>query len=56
MTIRYQKTTLIITPNVVSTARQYYNCVSLQGMELENEGGYGSAGSHWESRILKDDV
>ena len=31
-------TTIIITPRVQKAAQKYYNCPSLEGMELENEG------------------
>jgi hypothetical protein len=26
------------------------------GVELEDEGGSGTAGSHWERRIVKEDL
>jgi leishmanolysin len=35
-------------PEVRDYARQYYNCPNLIGVPLENNGGSGSAGSHWE--------
>ena len=44
--------TLIKTPKVVETARKYFNCDRLEGLELENQGGEGSSMSHWEQRIL----
>ena len=31
----------------------HFNCPTLQGVELENQGGGGTAGSHWELRILR---
>jgi len=34
-------------------AMAHYNCSSLQGVEVENQGGSGTAGSHWEQRILE---
>ena len=43
----------IITPKVISYAKQYFNCDSITGVELENEGGYDDYdNSHWEARIL----
>ena len=30
----------------------HFNCSTLQGVEVENQGGGGTAGSHWERRIL----
>ena len=40
---------------VLTTARQHFNCTSLNGVPLENQGGSGSAGSHWEARYLLGD-
>ena len=40
---------------VLEVARKYYNCPSIDGVELEESGGDGTAGSHWESRILLGD-
>ena len=36
------------TPKVIEVARAHYNCNSLTGMYMENDGSAGSAGSHWE--------
>jgi len=33
-------------------AKEYFNCSDIDGVELENDGGEGTMGSHWESRIL----
>jgi len=30
----------------------HYNCPTLEGVEVENQGGAGTAMSHWEQRIL----
>ena len=45
----------INSPKAVEMARKYYNCPSLDGVELENYGDEGTAGSHWEARILLGD-
>ena len=45
----------INSPKVLTTARQHFNCTSLNGVPLENQGGSGSAGSHWEARYLLGD-
>ncbi|KAL5468694.1 hypothetical protein EMCRGX_G029802 [Ephydatia muelleri] len=50
-TISHQ-VTLLVTPNVLSAAQIYFNCPSLTGVELENQGGPLTALSHWEKRIL----
>ena len=39
-------------PKVMEVAKKYFNCDDLDGVELENEGGEGTTGSHWEARIL----
>ena len=36
-------------------ARQHFNCGSMTGIPLENQGGEGSAGAHWESRYMLGD-
>ena len=33
-------------------ARDHFGCPTLEGVELENQGGSGTAISHWEKRIL----
>ena len=45
----------INSPKVVEVARKYFNCPELDGVELENYGEEGTAGSHWEARILLGD-
>ena len=47
--------TLIQTPKVIEVAAQHFGCNSIDGIELENQGGEGSAGSHWEARIMLGD-
>ena len=39
-------------PKLLEVAKKYYNCENIEGVELENQGGTGTAGSHWEARIL----
>jgi hypothetical protein len=51
-TIRGIERTIMITPKVVEHAKKYFNCDSIKGVELEDQGGPGSAVSHWEQRIL----
>ena len=46
---------MIATPKVLEIAKTYYNCSSIEGVELEDQGGQGSSGSHWEQRILLGD-
>jgi hypothetical protein len=48
----------IITYNVVKQAQLHYNCFSWPnaGMEVEDYGDAGTAGSHWEKRIAMHDI
>jgi len=49
------KRNLLAYPKVLETAKKHFNCSSLLGMELENQGGQGTASSHWEARIMLGD-
>lgn len=40
----------IVTPRVLDVAKSHYDCNTLTGADLENNGDTGSAGSHWEYR------
>jgi len=46
---------MIVTPKVVSLAQKHFACNSLQGVEIEDQGGSGTAGSHWEARVMMGD-
>ena len=37
---------------VIEVAKKYFNCSDIDGVELEEYHGEGTAGSHWEARIL----
>jgi len=47
---------ILTTPRVTETARKYFNCSNITGLELENEGGPESKGSHWERRVLGNEL
>lgn len=53
---RGASTTMIVLPKVVKYAQEYFGCPTLTGLELENEGGAASKGSHWERRVVGDEV
>lgn len=44
---------MIITPMVQSTVRSFFGCSSMEGAEVEDDLGTGSAGSHWEQRLFE---
>ncbi|RNC59369.1 GP63 group II protein, partial [Trypanosoma cruzi] len=50
------KVSVISTPKTKAMARQYHNCPTLEGIELEDEGGYGTALSHWKSKSVRDEM
>ena len=54
-TINRIQRTLFTGSNVVKHARRHFACDNIEGVELENQGGDGSAGSHWEARIMLGD-
>ncbi|KAK3288593.1 hypothetical protein CYMTET_3929 [Cymbomonas tetramitiformis] len=50
--------TNIITPQVLAAARRQLGCAesSVKGAALENEGGAGTQGSHWEQRLFNTEL
>lgn len=44
---------IIVTPKVVEEVRNHFNCSKLEGAELEDQGGEGTALTHWEKRIFE---
>ena len=46
---------MVVSQKVLEKARLHFNCDTLEGLALENQGGEGSAGSHWESRYMLGD-
>ena len=46
---------IIKTPRVLELAKQYYGCDDIDGIPLENDGGSGSKGAHWERSLLGDE-
>jgi hypothetical protein len=50
--LRGKNATVVQSDKVLATTRAYFNCTTAQGAELEDEGSAGSAGSHWDRRIL----
>ncbi len=45
----------IKSPKVIERARIHFGCNSLDKLPLEDQGGQGSAGSHWEGRYMLGD-
>ncbi|XP_041983428.1 leishmanolysin-like peptidase isoform X2 [Aricia agestis] len=47
---------MIVTPRVVKEVREHFNCSSLEGAELEDQGGDGTAFTHWEKRLFENEA
>lgn len=47
---------ILVTPNVVREVRRHFNCTKLQGAELEDQGGDGTALTHWEKRLFQNEA
>jgi Leishmanolysin len=43
-------------PSVVEWARQHFGCPTLQGVPVENTGGQGTLGAHWDKSIAANDL
>ncbi|KAI0215683.1 Leishmanolysin-like peptidase [Lamellibrachia satsuma] len=43
---------MITSPRVVEEVRKHFNCSTLEGAELEDQGSSGTADSHWEKRVF----
>jgi hypothetical protein len=54
-TFRGTTSKIIVTPTVVEKAREIYGCTTLEGLELEQQGGAGTEGSHWDKRIAREE-
>lgn len=46
---------VVVTPRVLEEVRQQFDCSTLEGAELENQGGDGTALAHWEKRIFENE-
>lgn len=47
---------MIVTPTVKKEVRRHFGCDDLEGAELENQGGEGTALTHWEKRIFENEA
>ncbi len=47
---------MIITPRVVEATRNHYGCKTIEVLELEDDKGSATAGSHWEERIMAGEI
>ena len=54
--LKEKTTSLMVTPRVVEEVRRHFDCPTLEGAELEDQGGDGTALTHWEKRIFQNEA
>lgn len=47
---------MMVTPRVLKEIRDHFNCSTLEGAELEDQGGEGTALTHWEKRVFENEA
>ena len=47
---------MIVTPRVKKEVRKHFKCPSLEGAEIENQGGLGTEYTHWEKRLFENEA
>lgn len=47
---------VMVTPRVVEEVRNHFGCPTLLGAELEDQGGEGTALTHWEKRVFQNEA
>ncbi|VDO82094.1 unnamed protein product [Haemonchus placei] len=47
---------MVVTPKVMKEARRHFNCSTLEGAEIENQGGGGTVSNHWEKRVFENEL
>jgi len=50
------ETSILVTPHVARAVQRQFGCPSLRGAPLEDQGGSGTAASHWEKAVFMDEV
>lgn len=46
---------VMVTPRVKEEVQKHFNCPTLEGAELENQGGEGTELAHWEKRLFESE-
>ncbi|KAK6182580.1 hypothetical protein SNE40_010233 [Patella caerulea] len=47
---------MVVTPRVKAEVRKHFNCPTLEGAELEDQGIDGTAITHWEKRVFENEA
>ncbi|VDO93039.1 unnamed protein product [Soboliphyme baturini] len=50
------KVYVINSPHVLEAVRTHFNCGTLEGAQLENDGGPGTSNVHWEKRLFGPEI
>jgi len=53
---RTKTISMMVTPAVKREVRRHFSCPSLEGGELEDQGGDGTAYTHWEKRVFQNEA
>lgn len=53
---RNKSVNMIVTPAVQREVQRHFNCPTLEGAEVENQGIYGTSITHWEKRLFENEV
>lgn len=51
-----REVTMMVTPAVVKEVRRHFNCSTLEGAELEDQGEIGTKLTHWEKRVFENEA
>lgn len=51
-----KKVQVMVTPRVVKEVREHFNCSTLEGAELEDQGEEGTVLTHWEKRVFENEA
>ena len=48
--------TYLNSPKLLEKAKMHFGCDTLKGLRLEDQGGSGTAGSHWDARYMQGEL
>ncbi|GFR95737.1 leishmanolysin-like peptidase [Elysia marginata] len=54
--VTQRKVLMMVTPRVRAEVRHHFNCSTLEGAELEDQGLDGTALTHWEKRVFENEA
>ncbi|RUS77878.1 hypothetical protein EGW08_014352, partial [Elysia chlorotica] len=54
--VTQRRALMMVTPRVTEEVRRHFNCSTLEGAELEDQGLEGTAITHWEKRVFENEA